>query len=315
MKTKNFYFIIISTLFLISCVSTAPVTIDVLYPATENIPNNIKNIAVINKAVSQGRDTTLGKTVAGEVLFKDSIASEDCLHGFVDAIEEAKFFDVETPYNFSIVSTNKLPDYISLEKVVSLCEALNVDALLVLQMLSTDAKRKTKIEIYNSTEYLLIPRAVETKTIWNLYDVSNENIITITDSNENVSNTKYNLRKAAYYMGKKFARQISPYWLRVHRGYYIANNEMIKAHEFVNNNNWAAAAVIWRELAESEKKTIAGYACYNMALACEMQGRIDLAIEWIKKAIEKNNISAMQYYEVLKIRLEFQQQLENQLDK
>ena len=50
-----------------------------------------------------------------------------------------------------------------------------------------------------------------------------------------------------------------------------------------------------------ENKHIAGRACYNMALACEANGKILLAIDWIKKStINLNNKKAANYLLALK---------------
>ena len=49
-------------------------------------------------------------------------------------------------------------------------------------------------------------------------------------------------------------------------------------------NEWEDAMEIWNHFADDPKKKVAGRACYNMAVGCEVLGKIDLAKTWAKKS-------------------------------
>ena len=54
-------------------------------------------------------------------------------------------------------------------------------------------------------------------------------------------------------------------------------------------NQWLEAAEIWRKLTKNENKKLASKSMFNMALACEFNGDIDAATDWIKKALKTNH--------------------------
>ena len=54
-------------------------------------------------------------------------------------------------------------------------------------------------------------------------------------------------------------------------------------------DNWRGAAHIWNPLTKSENKKISAAACHNMALVCEVEGKLDLSVEWLEKALDIND--------------------------
>jgi tetratricopeptide (TPR) repeat protein len=64
--------------------------------------------------------------------------------------------------------------------------------------------------------------------------------------------------------------------------------------------NWQGAIDIWKEIAKSRKRKNAGRACLNIAVAYEVLGNTDKALEWIKKSYEDyNNKLGRDYAKVL----------------
>ncbi|MFO7790070.1 MAG: DUF6340 family protein, partial [Bacteroidales bacterium] len=54
----------------------------------------------------------------------------------------------------------------------------------------------------------------------------------------------------------------------------------------VKNGEWKKAASIWKKYTDSNDNKLAARANYNMAVAAEIQGNIDAAIEWAKQSLE-----------------------------
>ena len=48
--------------------------------------------------------------------------------------------------------------------------------------------------------------------------------------------------------------------------------------------DWDAAAKLWNEAANSSSRKVAGRACYNMAIISEINGDLNGALQWAKKA-------------------------------
>jgi len=89
--------------------------------------------------------------------------------------------------------------------------------------------------------------------------------------------------------GEQFARLIAPQWQKDSRAIYVpnANKEMNRAHQLAMLGNWLDAAAVWQRLSSSTSKELAAQAAFNMALANEMLGRFQLAIEWLDYAKSK----------------------------
>ena len=90
------------------------------------------------------------------------------------------------------------------------------------------------------------------------------------------------VNKSSTFLGQSFCSKIIPTWIPVDRVYYTSSNSnMLQAEKFALNSDWLKAAKIWNTQTNSKKSMIAAKASFNMALACEMEGRFDTAIEWL----------------------------------
>ena len=95
---------------------------------------------------------------------------------------------------------------------------------------------------------------------------------------------------------------------------------MLKAEKLALKNNWREAAEIWNTMAKSKNAHIAAKAKFNMALACEMEGHPDLAIEWITKSYiefnendKQHKANCQRYINVLALRKKEIAKLEKQV--
>lgn len=129
------------------------------------------------------------------------------------------------------------------------------------------------------------------------------------------------LQNSSAYLAKSFGSKILPNWIPVERIYYKSNNpDMIKAEEYAIKNDWFKAAEIWKQKTKNKNSQIKAKACFNMALAAEMEGKPDLAIEWLAKsfsALSHNNllhrIYCQQYINILALRRKEIERLEKQI--
>jgi len=109
--------------------------------------------------------------------------------------------------------------------------------------------------------------------------------------------------------------RISPNWVRVSRYYYKKGDDRLKsAKRFVKVNNWKEAVVLWSQSAKSPDHKIAGCACHNMALAAEMEGELNIALEWANKAYKDHMLKKERtYINELNLRLMEVEKLKEQL--
>jgi tetratricopeptide (TPR) repeat protein len=88
-----------------------------------------------------------------------------------------------------------------------------------------------------------------------------------------------------YLAGERSGRKLAPYWSDLDRLYFpYGQGGFYQGAAYMRQGDWQKAAAIWEVLAESRSKIQAAKASYNMAIACEMAGRTDLAMTWLAKA-------------------------------
>ena len=93
------------------------------------------------------------------------------------------------------------------------------------------------------------------------------------------------LKNVSRYMGEQFGAKIIPSWITVERMYYRSNNQdMLNAEKYALKNEWLKAAEIWNKETKNKNPKIVAKASYNMALAAEMEGKHDAAIDWLVRS-------------------------------
>jgi hypothetical protein len=122
-------------------------------------------------------------------------------------------------------------------------------------------------------------------------------------------------------LGRFFGAKLIPSWIQVDRLYYSSSHpEMILAEKYALNNEWLKAAEIWNKETKNKNKRIAAKACYNMVLACEMEGKPDVGIDWLVRsysALKTNNAehraNCQRYIFILSVRKKEIERLDKQV--
>jgi len=97
--------------------------------------------------------------------------------------------------------------------------------------------------------------------------------------------------------GLKMAGFISPNWLNQPRYYFLTGkSEIDSAIAYLKENKWEEAASIWSKFALIKSKRIRSQIEFNLALAAEMNGNLDQAIEWGLKSFKTNYSQAAETY-------------------
>ncbi|HEX2935058.1 MAG TPA: DUF6340 family protein [Bacteroidales bacterium] len=329
---------------LFSC-KTTQVSVEVLKPAQITIPSQIKSIAIINGSTPSKRDrarNVMEGLITGEVPFVDKRAAEQCITGVVNRLQGAPRFKsaVLTGIQIKGTGTRQFPAPLDWNYVDEICRNSNVDAIAVLEVFDSnnmysqserEAKRKEGDKEIKYTEYIAHLN-VEIEAGWRIYYPEKQQIIDqniYNDSREwnNASNTPKKAQAglpalesavsdAGYYAGQQYAVRISPLWIWVTRQYYKkGNTDFELATRKAKVNDWKGAAELWQKHINNSDPKIAGYANYNMALACEMEGDLESALDWAQKSyVNYKNNSARYYVNILKQRINDQVRLQEQMD-
>lgn len=88
---------------------------------------------------------------------------------------------------------------------------------------------------------------------------------------------------------EKYAKLIAPTWNNDSRIIFNGNSKFFsQAMVFAEQGNWFDAAALWQKYTNDKNRSIAARAAFNMALANEMLGNFELALEWLSEAQKLN---------------------------
>jgi hypothetical protein len=112
------------------------------------------------------------------------------------------------------------------------------------------------------------------------------------------------VKQTANNVGHEYAGSLLPYRIRVRREYYVkGTNNFVIAKRRAQTGNWDSASELWKQETSNRKNSVAGMACYNMAIINEINGELDEAITWAQKSYEDyNNKLALEYVRILRNR-------------
>jgi hypothetical protein len=123
------------------------------------------------------------------------------------------------------------------------------------------------------------------------------------------------LREAAYNIGWRYGKRISPTWIDEPRFYFRSGNKgMRQAGKKAGAGDWNGAAEMWKEIAYLENENAAAKACFNMALVCELEDLLIPALDWAVKSYSIRQKSlTKEYIELLQRRYSDRKRLRSQI--
>ncbi|MDR0729123.1 MAG: DUF6340 family protein [Prevotellaceae bacterium] len=90
---------------------------------------------------------------------------------------------------------------------------------------------------------------------------------------------------AAAEIGRLYTRTLAPFWLSVQRFFFVPSAKDLRtAAEHAENGEWDEAMTIWEQYAGHNNRRVAAQSAFNVALACEVNGHYELALEWLQYA-------------------------------
>lgn len=225
-------------------------------------------------------------------------------------------------------------------KAKEICSQYRADGIILLETFDSnidmntateEVKKKVDKKEITVTEYIANVR-INVSAGWRIYDPVNNKVVDQNrftdekgwsgrgDSKKKALNALPSKRNAinesGAFSGMKYGKRISPNWKWISRNYYVKKHASFKvARNYVKKDQWDKAAELWKAMTNDQDPKTAGRACFNMALANEMEGHLDAAISWAKRSYEQYHIKAAKsYMNTLKIRLKQQDKLNEQMD-
>jgi hypothetical protein len=325
---KTFSFLITISAFC-SCSSLGKIGIQVAVPPKYSVSNEIQSLAILDRSLTRRfsnieRDSLEKILVDHELdldtIFLDSIAADTAIQVVAKALYESGRFDATVPEQRNITRRDFGGVLPPLEKefIDTICKDFNTDGVLVLEDFSEKITTDFSTTRFNlefgqsSNEYSGVINLLY-KSVWRLYQPGLDPPILRFEVNDSIfwDSRDYSLKqmydklpsiKEALIGGgiasaEHMANDISPKWQDQDRKYYITGNKEIDAAiPLIKANKWEEAAEIWKKYTSVSSKSLLGKVEFNLALAAEMTGNIDLAIEWAVKSYKTKYTRTVDLY-------------------
>jgi hypothetical protein len=285
-------------------------------PGAFIFPEDFNRVAIFNRDLFQS-DTCLfsyydDNTVKIDTTISFNSLSNHCVDALTGFLKEEKYFAEVKNYRDSLNyfwQKDSVPH--SSDELLNKTQA---DVFIFLDFLTfNNTLIGRSIDYVSTMAYLVWNIGLKNDTASYIY-----NQIDTLEYEGNEFNS-FNLRHGGYqsivtnaseYLGKSLGLKLIPNWISVDRMYYKSSNpDMLKAEKYALQNEWMKAAEIWNRETKNKNPKIVAKACFNMALAAEMEGKHDVSIDWLVKsysALPANNsehkANCQRYIKVLAIR-------------
>jgi hypothetical protein len=279
-------------------------------PAKEELPQDIQSITLMNRSMNNqfrnhNEDTLqlyfYDKGYQLSVIVLDSLAADTTIRALGELLFESDRYDVVIPIERNIernISYNLVPDTLNPAFVSEQCQKYNTDALMVLEKFSTKVMTDNIAEKYSdkySTSYSFYAsldlkydaffriykpgrKALEFQFSDTIYWESMDDVQVRMFSK--IPSIKQALINAGIKVALDFDNKISPSWISEKRGYFLFDRKNDLGQQLLNENSIEEAKAFWMEKTQSTNKKTKSRAEHNLALASELEGNIDQAIEW-----------------------------------
>ncbi|MCX6182286.1 MAG: DUF6340 family protein [Bacteroidetes bacterium] len=319
--------------FLYSCVATSSTMVSVIKPADINVPGHIKRLGIVDRS----HPDKSGKAIniiegmfSGESIYQDKYSANEAMGGVIFELSKTERFTVYQIQGVTLTNngSTSFSPILSWELIKELCLKNKVDALVVLEVFDTNKNLNWRTEnqsivkngITQNQIMHIANMTTEVVTGWRIYDPSNQTIVDEWRVRESKSSsargiTQYDAETAlpqytsvvgelARKNGETYGLRIAPIAIMVSRYFYTGGNPVMQdARTFIQSQNYSDAVKSWEAIYNStEKPKIRARAAHNIAVACEIDGQLDKAIEWANRAIELGNKNSKYYLRTLEQR-------------
>lgn len=312
MKKRNLLIWIIFALVLSSCSRYGYVHLNYPQAPVAYLPEGVDDLAVVNRSLTKAENQqtkVIESIMTGEIAGSDKLASDEAIKGVYDGIHMAEGIHIIIPKDLHLygTGTRETPAVLDWEDVSAICDSTQADALLVLETFdsNSDLLAQTAVGQLGSIlstgkPSIRVPRQarVDVRCYWRLYDPRTK---TIADQFQQSHFLSFDLlspippfqalSETAYAAGREYVQRFLPSYYQVRRELYKKGKGRDK-YQFNTGwrrsevANWEGAIEAWLPLANNPGSQLAGQASLNIAVAHEVLGDTEQALEWAQRAYE-----------------------------
>jgi hypothetical protein len=282
-----------------------------------SMPDSIQSLTLMNRSLTPDHFNYIDDSLQVEFyranfnhskILLDTQVADTTLKALGELLFDTERFDVVIPVERNLdrySMFNKTPDPLTWDQVSTICSLYETDAVLVLENLAVNVvsnyKRKNEyvydgiyrtyyasLDVYTRAHWrIYYPKAqailvdiVDSDTVfWDSYELS------LSDMFNNLPTVRNACIQAGIKAADNFTKLIAPSWREESRYYYVMKEQAIDASvKFASDSNWEAALNNWLRFVDSGSKSKRSKVMMNVALAYEMLGDLNQAIEWVNKS-------------------------------
>ncbi len=318
-------------LLILSCSSYQITNISILVPGEVEFPNDAHRISLLllknEHNMPAGRLDSIDNMML-DTSFNYYQYAWEYLYGLQDGlIESPRFERIKISRLNAIDSIGNKQEY-DWREIIRICKADTTDALILVDNFCLDDSLKVlywiegyrvEYELKNKMSYdVLNPKmqqitghySLTNNNTWSGFDLSFEGAVDQLPAGEDM------ILHSCYATGLKAGLTMAPSWYdNIRRIYYTRGNKLIaRGADYAKQDMWREAANYWRMAADSKKAKNSAKAAFNMALACEIEDKLELAHEWISFSDSiKSNRFTIFYQQIITNRLDYETILNKQL--
>lgn len=314
-----------------SCRSTHPLTIEILVPAENIMPEGNNRIIVVNRSLWPD---SLDKTLVAADLVND--AARECIIGLIHVIESSGFADTLMIRDIAELDSSSIKFPINWWILDTLARAAKGDVVIGLEYFTITTEETGEIiagDIFpgiSADLYFSLDLSLAVHSFWRIYHVPTRSIheeywardtvqLYSTGANKheavaNLPDLVEILLETAYNNGYDYGRRLVPFWVQVNRFYYKSGSKGIReGHKLARQNRWLEAARVWKQETNHHNERKAARAMYNMAVASEVQDKLEIALDWaLKSYYLEADPATKKYIDLLSERIAERKRLEEQ---
>lgn len=327
-------------------ISSAWVKLTLLSPADISVAHHIQHLVVLDRTIPEDeRSNMIEQVLSGEIMRQDEQAIQYTINGIIEVIQNAPRFTVERATERYIGETSGtiFPDALPWNVVDNLCIKYEADAIIAVETLDSDyiitnGTRMVEKKDPQGNPMNVLEFTVEGVGIVNvgirLYDPRERSIVdqyqfseqmkwdahggSVADAAQGMLNKVAAINEVCYRAGEIYAQRISPTYYTVKRYFYNKPKNNKYLAEGVRKSevaDWKGAIESWERAIEKGKKDKdKGRAAFNIAVAYEVLGDLEKALEWAARSYtEFGDKDANDYHRTLKNRINNESYAKQQL--
>ncbi len=313
---KLLYLKLLAIVVLFSSCATSykTVVIETAKPTSHMLPEDINSLTLVNRSITNDfrnfdedslQQYFYDKGFNVETIILDSLAADTTLKALGELLFESGRYDVVIPEERFMKHDSKffrIQENLDWDVVGEICRDFDTDALMVIERYynkvitsykvfksqydtklasaQIDSKYDVVVKVYDPVDKVITRQLAISDTInWLFTSPSSEEIFSTLPS------IKECLLETGIHVALEIDSHFSPSWRKESRIYFTMDKgDEATVKSLIDQHEWEKLYAYWLKFANTSKTALKSKAEFNLALASEMLGDVDAAIDWANKS-------------------------------